>query len=139
MASQRIKATTAIGRARTKVKGINADFLTLWPRAEAVPVGWSATRTSAQTALWEASPLLCWIDRSEGDRFRRSARPAASPRQQSPDAMRPRSVGESVAHADGPQGPAGPSDVRSPGSIGRRARGHSSRSRARFAQSPGRR
>jgi subtilase family serine protease len=28
MASQRIKATTAIGRARTKVKGINADFLT---------------------------------------------------------------------------------------------------------------
>jgi hypothetical protein len=29
MASQRIKATTALGRARTKVKGINADFLTV--------------------------------------------------------------------------------------------------------------
>jgi hypothetical protein len=36
MASQRIKATTAIGRSGTKAKGINANFLTLWPFAEAI-------------------------------------------------------------------------------------------------------
>ena len=35
MASQRIKVATAIGRARTKVKAINADFRTrqVWNRA----------------------------------------------------------------------------------------------------------
>src|ERR1039458_342020 len=36
MASQRIKATTVIGRARTQVKGITADFLTLWPQCEKI-------------------------------------------------------------------------------------------------------
>jgi hypothetical protein len=48
MASQRIKATTVIGRARTQVKGITADFLTLWPPAEVVPVGLSTTRKEAR-------------------------------------------------------------------------------------------
>src|ERR1022692_734822 len=48
MASQRIKATTVIDRARTQVKGITADFLTLWPPAEVVPVGLSTTRQEAR-------------------------------------------------------------------------------------------
>src|ERR1035441_7221430 len=41
MASQRIKATTVIGRARTQVKGITADFLTLWP-----PAKWRSARSA---------------------------------------------------------------------------------------------
>jgi hypothetical protein len=40
MASQRINAATAIGRARTNVKGINIDFLTrqVWNRAAALRI-----------------------------------------------------------------------------------------------------
>src|ERR1019366_2286060 len=87
MASQRIKATTVIGRARTQVKGITADFLTLWPPAEVVPVGLSTTRKEARK----------W----------RSARSANSPGEHQPPRLKGNQLTQTVPlspHQEGAKG-----------------------------------
>jgi hypothetical protein len=61
LAGLKIKATTAIGRAKTKVKGINADFPTSASRARLVFLG-----ISAQRVLWRlrtAIRALCQSNR----------------------------------------------------------------------------